>query len=234
MSISKKGMEIQKKETSTTLQKLNKKFYEVDEVCPELNRIHSDLDAIKREITTLTDEDKIWSEWPEKHLYSTDKEWKVIPFMGFGITIEENCQRFPNLWRFISSIPNIRIAIISKMAPGLKLKPHRGWGSHANHVLRAHFGLVVPKEKSCYIALGDGVDEETDELVNREIGYHSQDRWLVFDDSKHHMAENTSDQNRIVLIVDVDRPADIEPGTSKAEDTKELIELVNSFRNRQD
>jgi aspartyl/asparaginyl beta-hydroxylase (cupin superfamily) len=254
MGMAKKGMDMQKannkkisskrrtpeppeprpsKSDSST--KLNKRFYEVDETYPELNRIYTNLDEIKKEISGLTAQDEIWNDWPERALYATEnKEWKIIPFKAFDMTVEKNCQRFPNLWRFISSIPNVRVAIISKLTPGMKLNPHQGWGAHSNHVLRCHFGLNVPVKDACYISVADEFDKIKNEPIDEEKQYHAQDRWIVFDDSKHHYAENPTDLDRVVLIMDIDRPEHVETGTSKIKDTKELMEIVNSFRQKRE
>lgn len=213
---------------------MDKRFYEIDETFPELNRIFLDLELIKQEISSLTnahdDTSKIWMDWPEKALYATNKEWKIIPFKAFGMTVEENCKKFPELWKFISSIPNVRIAIISKLSPNMKLNTHRGWGSHSNHVLRCHFGLSIPKEKACYISVADEFDTSINKSIDEEIQYHSQDKWMIFDDSKHHYAENLADSDRLVLIMDIDRPSHIKIGTSDEKDTKELIDIINSFK----
>jgi aspartyl/asparaginyl beta-hydroxylase (cupin superfamily) len=207
---------------------LDQRFYDVNDVYPELNKILDNLGKIKNEIRgnlEIKENDNDWKDWPERNLYATNRKWKIVPFKAFDVTVEENCKKYPHLWKFISSVPNVRVAILSKLSPGMKLTPHQGWGMHSNYVLRCHFGLDVPKEKACYISVADveGVDEE--------IQYHSQDNWMIFDDAKFHYAENPTELDRIVLIMDLDRPKNVKEGASKVGDTKELLEIVNSFRN---
>jgi hypothetical protein len=60
--------------------------------------------------------------------------------------------------------------------------------------------------------------------------YHNKFEWLIFDDSKIHSAENLSDADRIVLIIDVERPRNIAIGKSEIGDTKELLEIVNNIK----
>jgi len=207
---------------------LDQKFYDVEYTYPELNKIYHNLENIKKELNnnlTRGTINNMWEMWPEKELYEVDKEWKIIPFKAFDVIVPKNCEKFPYLWEFISSIPNVRIAIISKLSPGMKLKTHQGWGKHSNNVLRCHFGLNVPVENSCYISVADNVHEP------EEIRYHSPDEWLIFDDSKYHYAENPTNLDRIVLIMDIDRPFYIKEGTSKIKDSKELTSIVNSYRN---
>jgi aspartyl/asparaginyl beta-hydroxylase (cupin superfamily) len=203
--------------------KLCKKYYDVNEVCPELLSIYNYKD-IMSEVDSVRK--MVWDEWPEKELYLTEnKTWNIYPFKAFGLDITDNCEKCPNLSRFINSIPGIKIAILSRLGPGMKLAPHQGWGGHSNNVIRCHFGIDVPD--GCYISVADEPD-----LSDEEIRYHKNGEWLCFDDSKIHYAHNSSNKDRIVLIVDVQRPSTIAKGTSKAGDTKELLDIVNYYKQR--
>ena len=132
---------------------------------------------------------------------------------------DDNCNKVTILTKFIKSIPNVQLATLSRLSPNMKLKPHRGWGSHSNHVLRAHYGLIIPD--NCYVK------------VNDEIQYHQNDKWMVFDDSETHMAENQSDKDRLVLIIDISRPNHIPKGTSTIGDSKELLDIIDYFKQKQ-
>lgn len=205
---------------------LDQKFYHASDLFPELNTIYPSLDRIKEEIRG--DHKEQWTDWPERKLYQTkNSSWKIIPFKAFGVTVKANCDRFPHLWDFIRSVPSVKIAILSKLGPGMKLKSHRGWKSHSNHVLRCHFGIQIPMEQKCYISVADDLNGKPGVEEHR---YHSQDQWLVFDDSKHHYAENPTERERIVLIMDLERPSNVKPGTSKVQDSKELKDILESFR----
>jgi len=194
-------------------------FYDVDNIYPELRKIHKLRNKIINEINNIDN----WTDWPEKELYANTGTWKIYPLYAFDVWVTGNCKELPTLTKFIKSNPNIKLAILSKLSPGMKLTPHRGWGKHSNNVLRAHYGLQVPENK-CYIGVSDDKREEKQ--------YHKNDEWLVFDDSKTHMAENTSDQDRIVLILDLERPLNVKKGSSKIGDTKELLEIINYFKHR--
>ena len=198
-------------------------FYDVSDVYPCLKKIHKLRGGIMDELNNIRNVDKIWNDWPERELYNSNGKWKIFPFYAFGIWIEENCNKMPTLTKFIKNIPNLKIAILSKLSPGMKLIPHKGWGKHSNNVLRAHYGLIVPDNK-CYVMVLDN--------KRKEKRYHKNDEWLIFDDSKTHMAENTSNEDRIVLILDIKRPDNVKKGVSKIGDTKELLELVNYFKNK--
>jgi aspartyl/asparaginyl beta-hydroxylase (cupin superfamily) len=202
---------------------IDKKFYTVEETFPKLNKIYDNLDIYKKEVNMLID--KYWIEWVERYLWDfNDANWKIIPFFAFGIYNKKLCSKCPKLVKFLKSIPGIKLAILSKTTSGTVLKDHRGWGNHSNNVLRCHFGFKIPK--NCYVNVGEFHESQ------REIKYHEQDKWLIFDDSKWHFSGNNSNEERIVLIVDIERPKHIKKGTSQVEDTKELLDIINYFKEK--
>lgn len=202
---------------------IDKKFYRVEEVEPYLNKIHNNVEEIYRETDIV--KDKVWTSWPEKYLYDAEGDWNIFPFYAFGIWVNDNCNQCPHIYNFIKNIPGLKLATLSRMTPGMKLTPHEGWASHSNHVIRCHFGLMVPE--GCYISVKEisGDDEE-------EYRFHRKGEWLCFDDSKTHYAHNSSRFDRIVLIVDVERPKHIATGKSQVGDTKELKKIVDYFRSQ--
>lgn len=211
---------------------LDKNFYELEESFPYLNNIYDKLEIYKNEINNLKNEK--WIDWVEKELYkreTKDGDWKIIPFYGFDIWIDENCNKCPELHKFLKSIPNLKIAILSKMGPNTVLSEHKGWANHSNYVLRCHFGLEIPDD--CFVSVGDyekGKPEIDDNII-REIKQYKQDKWIVFDDSKFHYTWNKSNQERIVLILDIERPSNIKKGKAVKGDTRELLELIKNFKN---
>jgi len=197
-------------------------FYDTNEVCQELNNIIPYSKQILDE--TLQAMNSKWYDWPELELYqnSNSGQWKIFPFFAFGVWELENCNKCPIIYKFLKQIPNLKLATLSKLTAGMKLKPHRGWASHSNHVIRCHYGLIVPE--NCYISVAEG---DTEKII-----YHNKFKWVLFDDSKTHYAENKSNHDRIVLIIDVKRPKHIKTGTSTVGDSKELLEIVDYFRKK--
>jgi len=200
--------------------KLDKFFYDIDEICPELNNIVPYSSEILNETHRALNSK--WQDWPETELYEKNGQWKIFPFYAFGIWETENCNNCPAIYNFLKQIPGLKLATLSKLTAGMKLKPHKGWASHSNHVIRCHYGLIVPE--NCYISVIEGNDQM--------ITYHNKFKWLLFDDSKIHFAENKSNSDRVVLIVDVERPPHVKTGTSPVGDSKELLEIIEYFRNK--
>ena len=200
--------------------KKNKLFYNIDEINVELKNIKKYKKKMYDETLYIYQNNTLWNTWPETNLYSNKDGWKIFPFYAFGIWMNNNCIKCPTIYNFIKKIKGLKLATLSKLSPHTKLDLHKGWGLHSNYVIRCHYGLIVPN--NCYIY----VEDEN----NKEIKFQKQFEWVLFDDSKSHFAENASDFDRIVLIIDIERPDDIEVGQSILGNTKELEEIVNYYK----
>jgi hypothetical protein len=205
--------------------KVNDKFYDYKKIYPLLGNINKTETLLEIHNNLANGE---WIDWPEKHLYQTEcvnGSWKIIPFYGFGVWCKNPCSKFPKLTEFLKSLPDLKVALISKLSEKTKLKPHYGWGAHSNNVLRCHYGILLPSDKNkSYVSVAD------DDASPEEIRNHKLNDWIAFDDSKLHYAENKSDEERIVLIVDLERPSHIKKGTSNVEETSELMEIVKKMK----
>lgn len=209
-----------------TKTKINQKFYSCRDIYPELYGINHE--QVLSEINKNMQNSK-WIDWPEYGLYEKNNvngSWKILPFYGFNTWVKSNCSLFPKLTNFLKTLPNLQIAILSKLEPNTTLVPHYGWGNHSNNVLRCHYGIKLPNNTSLsYVGVKEN-ENDREETMN-----HIQNDWIVFDDSKLHYASNKSKtENRIVLIVDLIRPNYVEKGKSNSEDTKELLDLPNEMK----
>lgn len=211
---------------TNNLNKKNKLFYSINEIEPKLNSINK----IKKQIleeTIQVYKNNFWNEWPEKKLYteSDSDGWKIFPFYAFGVWVHSNCELCPTITKFIKSLPGLKLATLSRLKGVTKLEEHEGWASHSNYIIRCHYGLMVP-DNLCYIYVRDNITGIS------EKKYHKKFEWIVFDDSKTHYAHNQSNEDRIVLILDITRPADIEVGKSEIGDSKELIDIIEYFKQK--
>jgi beta-hydroxylase len=205
---------------------LNNKFYDYNIICPELKKIENF--NIIEEVKNNISQKEYWIDWPEINLYESkniDGSWKIIPFYGFNTWCNRNCKKFPNITKFLKKIKNLKIASLSKIGPKTKLIPHYGYASYSNNILRCHYGLILPKNTNdSYISVQDNKFDKA------EIQSHKLYDWIIFDDSKLHYAVNNSNEERIVLIIDIERPINIKKGVSNSSDGKELLELVNEIK----
>nr|QYA18698.1 aspartyl/asparaginyl beta-hydroxylase [Clandestinovirus] len=190
-------------------------FYDQQIVYPSLQIISQRADDIRTEVQLAT-HSKDWTPWPE-NLWDErlGHRWSVIPLFAFGKWATKFSSSFPKTCQLLSKLPNLRTALFSKMGPKTVLKSHTGWDQLANTVLRCHLGLKVP------------LDGKSGVWVNGVKQSHTMNEWLVFDDSLLHSGYNMSDEERIVLIIDLDRPAGVPPGTAKGGYTKEVMDLIS-------
>jgi len=191
------------------------------------------LDPLLQRIDDIRSEAKLipqWAAWPERNHYSSSGDenggasWSVFPlcytFPATDVTrrkfIEKTCAFVPATTVLLQGIGlPLRTALFSRLDPNTKLGTHTGWSDLANHVIRVHIPLVVPRGDVCGTWV-DGCVETQD-----------AGRIVCFDDSKLHRAFNYSEkEERIVLIIDLERPKNLPPGTAKGGHTDELDAFI--------
>jgi Aspartyl/Asparaginyl beta-hydroxylase len=172
-----------------------------------------------------------WPAWPEKNHYSSTSNsddaapWTVFPLCHcFPANKIENRKWIQSTCAFVVETvsllkehlgDHLRTALFSRLSPETVLEAHTGWEDLANYVYRIHLPLVVPSGGLCGTWV-DGVVET-----------HEEGRLICFDDSKIHRAFNYSKQERIVLILDIARPAVLPIGTAIGGHTNELDDFIN-------
>lgn len=168
--------------------------------------------------------------WPETTLYDCagGATWRVLPFLHTfpatdpdkSVWLAPAAAACPLAAALLRRVPGIRTALISRLGPRTELAPHQGWAELSNHVLRVHMPLSVPSDAAC---CGVTVEEITQ--------FHKEGAFLVFDDSKMHMAFNRHPtESRLVLIFDVMRPPGIPLGEATGATTSELKALIDYFK----
>lgn len=151
--------------------------------------IRAELDALMRHHRELPNLQDISED--QKHI-TQDSLWKIFYFYGYGCRSDENCARCPETTRLIEAVPAMRTAFFSILSPGKHINAHRG---PYKGVLRYHLGLMVPRSaKRCEIRVG-----------NSFSGWQ-EGKSIVFDDTFSHEVWNDSEEMRVVLFMDVDRP----------------------------
>lgn len=117
--------------------------------------------------------------------------WKRFYLKWYGDNHPSAVELCPRTTELLNSISGIKAAMFAQLPPGSKLVRHRD--PYAGS-LRYHLGLQTPNDPGCYISV-DGHN------------YHWRDgEPVMFDETYIHYAENTTDENRIILFCDVERP----------------------------
>jgi len=209
-------------------------FYPWEEVYPFLQPLIDCAEEIKAEAKAIP----MWAEWPEYHFRDGgNAEWNVFPLTyTFPATdphaqrwLEQPCGLCPATTRVLRKIPGLRTALFSRLGPQTRLSGHTGWEDLANHVLRVHLSLTVPKRNRKPSGLAGEDLSSCGVWVNEEVWGHQEGQLLVFDDSLVHGAYNHSDEDRVVLIIDIERPPWLPPGRATGGHTPELDAFIDQF-----
>ena len=129
---------------------------------------------------------------PDQKLIATGKNWRTFFLYGFGEQLKKNCAQAPFTTSLLEKVPNIEISWFSILSPGYHIPPHQGV---TKGILRAHLGLLIPKDsKNCRIR------------VDNEFQTWEPGKIFVLDDTYEHEVWNNTDEERVILIFDFDRP----------------------------
>ncbi len=151
--------------------------------------VRAEVEVILKDRAAIPHLDKIS---PDQARISHSQKWKAFFLWGLGDELTGNTARCPQTAALLRKVPGLRSAWFSILAPRYKIKPHRGI---TKGVLRAHLGLIVPEDrKRCRMRIEDTA------ITWRE------GRCFVFDDSRTHQVRNDTDEERVILLFDFDRP----------------------------
>jgi len=129
---------------------------------------------------------------PDQYRLAKGRNWRTFILFGFGKRLETNAKIAPRTADLLDRIPNLQTAMFSILSPGYHIPAHQGV---TKGILRAHIGLIVPDEaEKCRIRIHD-------EIVAWKPG-----EMFVFDDTYEHEVWNETDQERVILLFDFDRP----------------------------
>lgn len=131
---------------------------------------------------------------PDQARISKGDNWKTYALVIFGAPIMDNCAACPRTAELLRSVPSLRNAWFSVLAPGYHIPPHRG---PTRALVRCHLALRVPREQEkCWIRVD-----------TQRVSWH-EGRCLLFDDTYEHEVLNDTSEFRAVLFIDFDRPMD--------------------------
>ena len=117
--------------------------------------------------------------------------WKRFYLKWYGADLASARQLCPFTVALLDSVPGIKAAMFASLPPGARLVRHRDPFASS---LRYHLGLVTPNDDACFIVV-DG------EKYSWRVGAA-----VMFDETYIHFAENGTDQPRVILFCDVERP----------------------------
>jgi ornithine lipid ester-linked acyl 2-hydroxylase len=165
------------------------KFHWVKSVEAHYSEILSELNNLLNSENKIHDFSKLSEE--QKRIVKPEK-WKSFILYAYGNFVYDNCNLCPNTTKTVRSIQGMKTAMFSVFEPGTHLLPHRG---PYNGLLRYHLALMVPENyNQCGIKL------------NNKTYHWKKGESIIFDDTYEHEAWNYSQEKRVVLFVDFEKP----------------------------
>lgn len=136
-------------------------------------------------------------------------DWKTFNLVMFDQDVPRNAARCPTTVALLRRVPGMQSALFSIIAPGAYIPPHN---DPAKGVVRYHLALKVPRDRDrCFIS------------VNGQKYHWEEGKGVLFDDVYDHWVRNDTDEERVILFVDILRPLH---GFAKA------LQGVANFANR--
>jgi beta-hydroxylase len=165
------------------------------ESLPELATLRANWQAIREEALDLFDQGRIKAAdaYNDAGFNSFFRSgWKRFYLKWYNDPLPSAERMCPETVALLKSIPTIKGAMFASLAPGGRLVRHRD--PYAGS-LRYHLGLVTPTHPGeCRI------------FVDGQPYSWRDGEDVLFDETFLHYAENTTDQTRIILFCDVERP----------------------------
>lgn len=162
------------------------------DVFPELKKLTDNWQVIREEAVRLQDHIKA-AQSPNDAGFNTffKRGWKRFYLKWYGDAHPSAQQLCPLTSALLSEIPAVKAAMFAELPAGSHLGKHRD--PYAGSV-RYHLGLITPNDERCFIEV-DGIR-------------HSwrDGEAVFFDETYVHWAQNASEETRIILFCDVERP----------------------------
>ena len=164
---------------------------------PELTTLRENWELIRDESLSLAESGHISTSTKTNDLAFNSffrTGWKRFYLKWYDDFLPSAQQYCPKTVELLKSMPNVNAAMFASLPPGARLPTHRD--PYAGS-LRYHLGLKTPNSDDCMIS----IDGEPYSWRDGED--------ILFDETYIHFAENSTDQQRIILFCDVQRPLKI-------------------------
>jgi beta-hydroxylase len=117
--------------------------------------------------------------------------WSKFYLTWYGYTHKSAKELCPETVKILEKIPSVNGAMFSYLPAGSQLSRHLDPSACS---LRYHLGLATPNSDGCFI----NIDNVFYSWCDGEA--------LLFDETLIHYAKNNTDQGRLILMCDIDRP----------------------------
>jgi len=165
---------------------------------PQLSLIHQHAELIRQEALALMQDARlVGGDSAEPGYYDVGFRtfykygWRKFYLNWYGYEHQSAQRLCPQTLQVLRQIPQIRGAMFSLLPPHSELTLH---SDPLACSLRYHFALQVPGTPDCFIN------------VDGESRHWQDNQALIFDETYPHFVKNDSDQSRLILMCDIERP----------------------------
>jgi aspartyl/asparaginyl beta-hydroxylase (cupin superfamily) len=174
-------------------------FFDIDSTFPALNHVTEHQAIIKEELAAIL---RAKASIPRYHdidliqfsisgRLDKDKDWKILMLYAMGERPTANRSLCPRTCALLDEIPDLFQAFFSILDAGKSIPPHTG---PYRGYLRYHLALKVPMRNPPSLRVKD------------QWYVWQEGKAILFDDTHCHEVVNRSDDDRVVLVIDVLRP----------------------------
>ena len=161
---------------------------------PELAALSANWQMMREEALKLQDEGYI-----RGALHNNDigfnsffkRGWKRFYVKWYDQALPSAQALCPKTVELLKSIPTVKGAMFALLDPRSHLNPHRDPFAGS---MRYHLGLVTANSDACFIS------------VDGERYFWKDGEAVLFDETYIHFVENNTDETRIILLCDIERP----------------------------
>ena len=165
-----------------------------NELFPEIKQLEANWQLIRDEGLSLLSQGEVKSshQYDDIGFNSFFKNgWSRFYIKWYGYTYPSAMQHCPITLNLLKKTPSIKAAMFAYLPPGARLVRHRD--PYAGS-LRYHLGLSTPNSTHCKMVV-DNIER-----------YWRDGESLCFDETYIHYAENQTNQGRLILLCDIERP----------------------------
>ena len=159
---------------------------------PELEVLETNWEVIRDEALALYENGHIAikDDLPASSFYK-DNRWTSFYLKVYDSDIPSARELAPKTLALIDQVPGMNLALFACLNPGKKLNSHH---DPFAYTVRYSLGLSTPNSDECGL------------VVNANDYKWADGESVLFDETYLHRAYNNSEQPRIILMTDIDRP----------------------------
>jgi beta-hydroxylase len=161
---------------------------------PELAALSANWQVMREEALKLQDEGYIRTALNNNDIGFNSifkRGWKRFYVKWYDKPLASAEALCPKTVELLRQIPAVKGAMFALLGPRSNLNPHRDPFAGS---MRYHLGLVTPNADTCFIS------------VDGERYFWKDGEAVLFDETYIHYVENNTDETRIILLCDIERP----------------------------